>query len=44
MHWRLLLCALTTVAATAAGKAEACVFALTAEEVGPKRTPEEMAA
>lgn len=44
MQWRMLLFALAAVAATTAGKAEACVFALTAEEVGPKRTPDEIAA
>jgi hypothetical protein len=44
MQWQILFCALAATAAAAAGKVEACVFALTEEEVGPKRTPEEIAA
>lgn len=41
----MLLCTVAAAAAAAtAGKAEACVYSLTAQEVGPRRTAEEIAA
>jgi hypothetical protein len=43
MQWRMLLFALAAAAAMTGGKAEACVYAFTAEEVGPKRTADEIA-
>jgi hypothetical protein len=44
MRWRMLLCALAAAAATTAGKAEACTYSVFTEEIGPKRTAEEIAA
>ncbi|HEX8622122.1 MAG TPA: hypothetical protein VF718_09130 [Allosphingosinicella sp.] len=44
MRMRMLLGALAAAAAASAGKGEACVISFTAQEVGPKRTPEEVAA
>jgi hypothetical protein len=44
MPWRMLLCALAVAMGITAGKAEACTYSVMNEEIGPKRTAEEIAA
>lgn len=44
MRWRRLICTLAAAAATMAGKAEACVYSVMEERIGPRPTAEEIAA